>query len=105
MVDDLTLDEFAVIEKDLGANWVTFNPFLSSMHARATLITFLARSIGTDAATRKVGALSLKEAVACFEAVKDDLPDVYEDGIPKPEAEPETNGSPGAPSGSDGPRA
>jgi hypothetical protein len=104
MTDDLTLDEMVVVEEDTGATWVRFNPFLSSKHARAALIAFLARSIGRDEATRKVGALSIKEAIDCFEVVaEDDLPDVYENGLPKAEGEPATTGSSGAPNDSDGP--
>lgn len=103
MVDDLTLDEFAVIEEQVGATWIGFNPFLSSRHARAALTAFLARSLGVDEAARKVGALSLKEAVACFEVTKDDLPEIYEEGLPKEEGGPVTGGSSGVSDDSDGP--
>lgn len=101
--DDLTLDEFAVIEEQTGAVWVNFNPFISSKHARAALTAFLARTLGRDEAASKIGGLSIKEAVACFEVVPDDLPNLYEDSIPKAEGDTETPGSSPAPSGSDGP--
>jgi hypothetical protein len=103
MTDDLTLDEMVVVEEECGATWVRFNPFLSSKHARAGLVAFVARSIGRDEAARKVGALSVKEAVACFEVVPDDLPEVFEDGIPKAGDDQGTTGSSGAPTDSDGP--
>lgn len=103
LTEDLTLDEFGKIEDDLGATWVRFNPLLSSKHAKAALVAFLTRSIGEEAASKKIGALSLKEAVACFEVVPDDLPDMYEDGVPKAEGATETGGSSPAPPDSDGP--
>lgn len=103
LTDDLTLDEFVLIEEQTGASWVRFNPFISSKHARAALAAFVARTVGQDEAEKKVGALSIKEAVACFEVIKDDLPDLYEDGIPKAEGDTATPGSSPAPDGSDGP--
>lgn len=103
LVDDLTLDEFGLIEEELGATWVRFNPLMSSKHARAALVAFVGRSVGSDEAAKKVGALSLKEAVACFEVVTDDLPEMYEDGIPKAEGATATDGSSPAPPDSDGP--
>lgn len=41
---------------------------------------------------------------AIFVEVSDDLPTVYEDGLPKAEAATSTSGSSGAPDGSDGPQ-
>ena len=102
MVGDLTLDEFAAIEEATRASWVTFNPLLSAKQARAALTALVARSVGYDEAARKIGAMSIREAVDCFEVVRDDMPEVYSDGIPKEEAAQETNGLSGAPPASDG---
>ena len=103
LLDDLTLDEFAVIEDEVDVTWVRFNPLVSSKQARAVLTAFLARSIGHEEAARKIGVLSIKEAAACFEVVREDLPEVYEEGLPKEEAGPSTAGSSGPPETSDGP--
>ena len=102
-LDDLTMDEFGAIEDETGASWLRFNPFLSSKEARAALTAFVARTIGPEEAARKVGALSIKEAAGCFEVVDDDMPVVYEEGLPKGEAGPATPGSSGPPDTSDGP--
>ena len=103
VLDDLTLDEFALIEDEVDVTWVRFNPLVSSKQARAVLTSFLARTIGHEEAARKVGALSIKEAAACFEVAREDLPEVYEEGLPKEEAGPSTPGSSGPPETSDGP--
>lgn len=103
LLDDLTLDEFGLIEDEVAVTWIRFNPFLSSKHARAALTAFLARTMGPEEAARKIGGLSIKEAAGCFEVVPEDLPDVYEEGLPKEEAGPSTSGSSGPPESSDGP--
>lgn len=103
LVDDLTLDEFGRIEEEVGATWVGFNPLISSKHARAALTAFVGRTVGMDEAVKKVGALSIKEAVACFEIVPDDLPQIYENGLPKAEGGTGTDGLSPVPPDSDGP--
>lgn len=104
LVDDLTLAEFAKIERTTGATWTIFNPLLSSVQAAACLQAFLSRTISVEAAEAKVAAMSIREAAECFDVVDDDeLPAVFEEGIPKAEGETEMDGSSPAPSDSDGP--
>lgn len=90
--DDLTLDEAISIEETTGASWLEINPFRSAVHAKAIIVTFLARDMDRDAAMVKVGTASISEILDGVKAVKDDLPDVYEDGLPKVEDGPSTDG-------------
>lgn len=47
--------------------------------------------------------VTARSLMTVFETVPEDLPDMYEGGIPKAGAVAPTSGSPGAPSGSSGP--
>jgi hypothetical protein len=101
--DDLTLDEAIGIEKITNHSWMQINPFVSAEDCKAIMVAFLSREMDPSAAETKVGSLSLREALNSVEIVKDDLPDLYQDGIPKAGAGPSTAGSSGEPDGSDGP--
>jgi hypothetical protein len=101
--DDLTLDEAIKIEEAIGRTWLEINPFRSAVDAKAIMVTFLTREMAPDAAAAKVGALSLREVLDGVKTAKDDLPDTFEDGIPKAEDGPSTDGSSHVPAGSDGP--
>lgn len=101
--DDLTLDEAIRIEAATGKSWMLINPFHSATDCKAIIVAFLAR--GTDEATAqaKVGSLSLREVLESVDVVKDDLPDLYQDGLPKAEDGDSTTGLSGEPDGSGGP--
>jgi hypothetical protein len=101
--DDLTLDEAIAIEKVSGRSWMQINPFVSAEDCKAVMVAFLAREMDSSAAEAKVGALSLREVLDSVDLVKDDLPEVYQDGLPKAGGGPSTTGSSGEPAGSDGP--
>lgn len=88
--DDLTLDEAVAIEKATGISWLYLNPVRSAEHCKAIMVAFLSRDRTPAEAEAVVGKLSLAAATAAVTDVEDDLPDEYEDGIPKAGADPST---------------
>lgn len=96
---DLTLDSLVLIEEQTGEEWwrVLAHPFRSAKTAKFVYAAACAEK-GCEPATLTVKSLS-----DVFVQVPDDLPDMYEGGIPKAADEPSTSGSPGAPSDSAGP--
>lgn len=101
--DELTLKEAIAIEKVTGRSWMVINPFQSAEDCKAIMVAFLSRDMDPGAAEQKVDALPLREVLDSVDVVKDDLPDVYEDGLPKAEGEDSTNGSSGERGDSTGP--
>lgn len=95
--DDLLLDEAIAIEKETGHSWVEINPLRSAQDCRAILKTLWARQVGPVEAEKRVAVLTLRDVLACVTWVKDDLPDIYEDGHPKAGDGTETAGSSPAP--------
>lgn len=84
VVDDLTLDEAIAIEKALDTTWAYINPLRSAEHCRAIMQAFLARTRSVEEAAKIVGGMSIKAATEAVEHVpEDDLPDEFEDGLPK----------------------
>jgi hypothetical protein len=100
--DDLTLDEAIKVEEVTGRSWMEINPFRSAQDCKAIVVAFLSREMDAKAAEAKVGGLSLREVLDSVDVVKEDLPDLYQDGIPKEGDGPSTTGSSGEPGGSDG---
>lgn len=90
--DDLLLDEAIAIEKLTGRSWVEINPLRSAQDCRAILKAFWARDVGEDEAEKKVVALTVRAVLDHVQWVTDDLPEVYEDGIPKAAAGSATDG-------------
>lgn len=88
--DDLTLDEAVAVEKATGTSWLYLNPLRSGEQCRAMMVAFLSRSRPPAAAEAFVGALGIREAIASVTKVDEDLPDEYEDGLPKAAAAPST---------------
>lgn len=80
--DDLTLDEAIAIEKVTGRGWTTINPFRSGEDCKAIMVAFLTRTRGADESARLVGALTLRQVLDSVDVVADDLPNLYEDGLP-----------------------
>lgn len=95
--DDLTLDEAIQVERDTEETWLRLNPYRSAAHAKAILVAFITRTSGAAEAARVVGAMTLAAALDCFSVADDDLPTIFEGGIPKEVGEPATTGSSGAP--------
>lgn len=100
--DELTVEEFMTIERDTGRTWWELNPVRSAPEFRAVAVAFLSRTRSKEDALKIVSALTINDVVAATKLVRDDLPDVYEDGIPKAEGGPltpsssNTQGLPGA---------
>jgi hypothetical protein len=88
--DDLTLAEATVIEKATGTSWLYLNPLRSAEQCQETMIVFLSRSRPRAAAEAFVGALGIRKAIDAVTKVDEDLPDEYEDGLPKAEGGPST---------------
>jgi hypothetical protein len=97
---DLTLDSLVLIEEQTGEEWwrVLAHPFRSAKTAK---FVYAAACAEKGCEPDKLSVRSLSEV---FVQVPDDLPDMYEGGIPKAEDEAPTSGSPGALSASDGPQ-
>lgn len=89
--DDLTLDEAIAIEGEVSESWVYINPFRSAKHFKAIARVFLKREGKDDAAIATVlDPMTITAALDSVKIIPDDLPDVYEDGLPDPKAEDET---------------
>lgn len=102
LTDDLSLNEAIAVEEATGESWVYINPFRSAKHCKAIMVAFLARQMTAEEAKAKVEALSLDDAFSAIKVVDDDLPDEFEDGLPKAGDEPST---PTSPSSDDPPTA
>jgi hypothetical protein len=96
---DLTLEALAKLEKDCGAEWhrVVSRPRHSAQNA-IHIYAACCELAGCEPET-----VTARTLLDVFELVPEDMPDMYEAGIPKAEGEAPTSGSPGAPSGSSGP--
>jgi hypothetical protein len=85
---DLTGAEIRRLEKRLGVTYGQITPMLSMDHRLAVMETFLARTIDPEDARRQVEALDLRTLdTDCveFRDGADDLPGIFEDGLPKAE--------------------
>jgi hypothetical protein len=95
---DFPLEVLVELEQATGDEWwnVAAHPFRKAATAQAVY----------EAACKQLDCtperLILRQLVDTFEQVEDDLPEVFEGGIPKSEAESQTDGSSGAPNDTDG---
>lgn len=82
--DDLTVDDAVQIEQLMDKSWLDINPILHGAAFRAMGIVFLSKHMDKKAAESYMGKLRIKDTMDHVRWVEeDDLPDVYEDGIPK----------------------
>lgn len=93
----LTLDEAEQLEAECDKTWLELNPVRSSKEFRATIRVFLARDHATADIERIVAGFTVQSAMAAVEWVDDDLPVVFEDGLPKAEGGLSTTTSSGSP--------
>lgn len=97
---DLSLEVVVQLESDLDTEWwqIAAHPFRQARMA-SYVYTAACEHIGCPPA-----ALKMRDLLDVFNTVDEDLPDVFENGIPKaePVAEPLTPGSSGAPNDSTG---
>jgi len=95
--NSLTLDESTLLEKECGKNWLELNPIRSSTEFRETVRVFLTRDHNPGDVERILANFTIQSAMAAVEWVDDDLPTVFEDGLPKAEGGPSTTTSSGSP--------
>jgi hypothetical protein len=96
---DLTLEALAELEKKCGTEWhrIVARPRASAGNA-IHIYSACCAQIGCEPET-----LTARKLLDVFELVDEDMPDMFQGGIPKAVDEASTAGSPGAPSSSDGP--
>jgi hypothetical protein len=84
---DMTGREVVDLERALGVGYLDIRPGSNVAHRMAMLAVFLRRE-HDEAETEKIlDGLSLRDLDRMIEVVEDDLPTLFEDGIPKEEAE------------------
>jgi hypothetical protein len=104
--DDLSVAEAVDLEKTLGRSWTQLNPLSSAEEFLAFATTCLRHDHPADQAAKIAAELPLGVALAAARWVGDDLPDVFEDGLPKAEGESSTTTSSSSPAHpTDGPPA
>lgn len=99
---DLPLEVLGQVESDTGTRWTDILLAPASSIACAQAVYAVACK-QTDSEPEPLTARRLVED-DIFERVADDLPEVYEGGLPKAEGEVETSGSSTAPESTDGPQ-
>lgn len=101
---DLTLDEIDTICDLANIAWVELHPLRRPKHLRAIVAVLKARS-GANARDvfNELGSMKGGDALARINETPDDLPTMYENGLPKAGDGPATTGSSGAPSSTAGP--
>jgi len=89
-LSDLTLEEAITLEEQTGLEWwnIASHPFRLAKVARA-VYTVACANLGCDPKPLALGDLVDGKI---FEQVEDDMPDVYENGIPKAEDAAQTDG-------------
>lgn len=88
---DLPLDKFALIEEETGQRWVDVIVSPAST-AKGALVVYRIACEHIGATPEQLTPQAIVGDPPVFEMVEDDLPEVYEGGVPKSEAEPETTG-------------
>jgi hypothetical protein len=96
--DSLTLDEAERLETECGKTWLKLNPALSAKEFKATARVFLARDHAPADVDRLVSAMTVGTAMQAVAWVEDDLPTMFEDGLPKAAAGNSTGTSSASPS-------
>lgn len=85
--DSLTLDEADRLEEECGRTWLELNPVRSSKEFRAVARVFLDRDHSPVDVDRVVAGITIGAAMDAVEWVDNDLPRLFEDGLPDPKAE------------------
>lgn len=95
--DLFLLSDVVGLERALGRTWRELNPLASAEEFQAFALVALKQDHPADVAEKIVATLPLGVSLAAARWVGDDLPDVYEDGLPKAEGEASTTTSSGSP--------
>ena len=88
---DLPLETFAVIEQETGLRWVDVIVAPAST-AKTAMVVYRLACEHVGAEVKQLTPQMLVADPPIFEQVEDDLPEVYEGGVPKSEVDPETTG-------------
>lgn len=91
--NELLLADAVEIEKMLGKTWRELNPLGSAEEFRAFALVCLKQDHAEDVAAKIVEDMPLGAALGAARWVGDDLPEVYEDGLPKAEEDASTTTS------------
>jgi hypothetical protein len=96
---DLTLEALAELEKKCGTEWhrIVARPRASASNA-IHIYAACCASAGCEPAE-----VTARTLIDVFELVDEDMPEMFQAGIPKAAGGASTSTSPGAPSSSDGP--
>lgn len=100
-LDDVPLSDLTRIAKE--AELDTWAALLTAPLRDGAAAEAVYRHCCTTAGDTPPDPITPKVVVAAFNWVEDDLPDTFQGGLPKAEAEQETSGSSGAPSDTTGP--
>jgi len=90
--DNLSIEEAEAIETALGITWFEMNPARSAGQFKVVTAVFLARTRDETEAAKTAAAITVGEARKAVRWEKDDMPDAYEEGLPKAEGVPGTPG-------------
>jgi hypothetical protein len=91
---DLTINDAEAIEKLLGATWSEIHPLRSARHAKVVAGFVIAQGEGRDyqEVVAELGTMKTNAFLALVGPEGDDLPDVWEDGVPQTAAAHGTDG-------------
>jgi hypothetical protein len=96
--DDLTLAQMERIERRSGARWHFIDPFHSAVMAVSVMVVMIAArtSKSEEDVEKEVGAQKPDGFFSTYERVNRDVPDYFEDGLPRPAAARSTGSSRGS---------
>lgn len=81
-LDDLTIAEATEVEVEIG-EWSQWRPIGLVKHRLVLMTVFLRRTHSEDDVAKILEGLTLKASRDMWDLREEDLPDMYEDGIPK----------------------
>lgn len=99
---DLPLEVLDKLEEETGRRWSQLL-VAPGWNAKSVMALYNAACAHIGCEPEPLTPRKVVDGAGLFEEVPDDLPTVYEDGLPKAEGGTSTSGSSGAPDGSDGP--
>jgi hypothetical protein len=90
---DLKIREVEELERLLGVDYTALRALGVMRHKIAVMAVLLRRDHAEDVVEKILGDLTLDAVEAMWTVEADDLPTVYEDGLPLPGGEPSTSSS------------
>jgi hypothetical protein len=89
-VGQLKVKEVEALEVELGCRYVEITPLGNMRHKAAMMRVFLARDLDEAAVTAALDDMDLDATDKAWTVEDDDLPTMYQDGLPLPGGEPST---------------